>query len=115
VSDAHFRDTAGCHGVAAEPRELSDRLKAPSIHPVKSKGIVPYDDPRWMGDVGMIGTKAVCNAVNRKHYVHGSLNCRECWVASLNLGLCLPDRRAVTPPHTITRMYHVNTIIGRAA
>jgi thiamine pyrophosphate-dependent acetolactate synthase large subunit-like protein len=56
VSDAHFRDTAGCHGVAAEPRELSDRLKAPSIHQVKSKGIVPYDDSCWMGDVGMIGT-----------------------------------------------------------
>jgi hypothetical protein len=30
----------------------------------------------------MIGTKAAGNAVNRKHYVHGSLNCRECWVIS---------------------------------
>lgn len=76
---------------------------------------MPYDDPCWMGDIGMTGTKAASNAVNRKHYVHGSLNCRECWVTSLNLGLCLANRRAVTPPHTIMRMYHVNNIIGRAA
>ncbi len=24
---------------------------------------MPYDDPRWMGGIGMIGTKAVYNAV----------------------------------------------------
>jgi hypothetical protein len=87
----------------------------PSIHSVKSKGILPYDDPCWMGDIGMIGTKAACNAVNRKHYVHGRRNCRECWVTSLNLGRCLADRRAVTPPHTIMRMYYVKNITERAA
>ena len=54
---------AGCHGAAAELRALSDRLKAPLIHSVKGKDIMPYDDPRWMGGIGMIGTKAVYNAV----------------------------------------------------
>jgi pyruvate dehydrogenase (quinone) len=56
---------AGCHGAADELRDLSDRLKAPLIHSVKGKDIMPYDDPRWMGGIGMIGTKAVYDAVMR--------------------------------------------------
>jgi thiamine pyrophosphate-dependent acetolactate synthase large subunit-like protein len=55
----------GCHGAADELRALSDRLKAPLIHSVKGKDIMPYDDPRWMGGIGMIGTRAVYNAVMR--------------------------------------------------
>jgi pyruvate dehydrogenase (quinone) len=54
---------AGCHGAAEELRMLSDRLKAPLIHSVKGKDIMPYDDPRWMGGIGMIGTKADYHAV----------------------------------------------------
>jgi pyruvate dehydrogenase (quinone) len=54
---------AGCHGAADELRALSDRLEAPLIHSVKGKDIMPYDDPRWMGGIGMIGTKAVYDAV----------------------------------------------------
>ena len=54
---------AGCHGAAVELRELSDRLKAPLIHSVKGKDIMAYDDPHWMGGIGMIGSKAVYNAV----------------------------------------------------
>jgi pyruvate dehydrogenase (quinone) len=53
----------GCHGAADELRDLSDRLKAPLIHSVKGKDIMPYDDPRWMGGIGMIGTKAVYDAI----------------------------------------------------
>jgi pyruvate dehydrogenase (quinone) len=53
----------GCRGAADLLRALSDRLKAPLIHSVKGKEIMPYDDPRWMGGVGMIGTKPVYNAV----------------------------------------------------
>jgi pyruvate dehydrogenase (quinone) len=56
---------AGCQGAADELRALADRLKAPLIHSVKGKEIMPYDDPRWMGGIGMIGTKAVYNAVMR--------------------------------------------------
>ena len=54
---------AGCHGAAEELRALSDQLKAPLIHSVKGKDIMPYDDPRWMGGIGMIGTKADYHAV----------------------------------------------------
>jgi pyruvate dehydrogenase (quinone) len=56
---------AGCHGAAEELRALSDRLKAPLIHSVKGKDIMPHDDPRWMGGIGMIGTKADYHAVMR--------------------------------------------------
>src|SRR5258708_25317555 len=54
---------AGCHGTADELRALSDQLKAPLVHSVKGKDIMPYDDPHWMGGIGMIGTKPVYNAV----------------------------------------------------
>jgi pyruvate dehydrogenase (quinone) len=54
---------AGCHGASAELRALSDRLKAPLIHSVKGKDIMAYDDAHWMGGIGLIGTKAVYNAV----------------------------------------------------
>jgi pyruvate dehydrogenase (quinone) len=53
----------GCHGAVDLLRALSDRLKAPLIHSVKGKDIMPYDDPRWMGGIGMIGTKPVYNAI----------------------------------------------------
>jgi pyruvate dehydrogenase (quinone) len=53
---------AGCHGAAEELQALSDRLKAPLIHSVKGKDIMPYGDPRWMGGIGMIGTKPVYHA-----------------------------------------------------
>jgi pyruvate dehydrogenase (quinone) len=56
---------AGCHGAAEELRALSDRLKAPLIHSVKGKDIMPYDDPCWMGGIGMIGTKADYHAVTQ--------------------------------------------------
>ena len=54
---------AGCHGAADELRALSDQLKAPLIHSVKGKDLMPYDDPCWMGGIGIIGTKAAYNAV----------------------------------------------------
>jgi pyruvate dehydrogenase (quinone) len=53
----------GCRGAADLLRDLSDRIKAPLIHSVKGKDIMPYADPRWMGGIGMIGKKAVYNAV----------------------------------------------------
>ena len=56
---------AGCRGSADLLRALSDRLKAPLVHSVRGKELMAYDDPRWMGGLGMIGTKAVFNAVQR--------------------------------------------------
>jgi pyruvate dehydrogenase (quinone) len=54
---------AGCHGAADELRGLSDLLNAPLIHSLKGKDIMLYDDPHWMGGIGMIGTKASYDAV----------------------------------------------------
>ncbi|SDS71447.1 thiamine pyrophosphate-dependent enzyme [Bradyrhizobium canariense] len=56
---------AGCRGVADLLRALSDRLKAPLVHTVRGKEIMNYEDPRWMGGLGMIGTKPVYHAVQR--------------------------------------------------
>jgi pyruvate dehydrogenase (quinone) len=53
----------GCHSAAEELRAFSDRLKAPLVHSVKGKDIMPFDDPRWIGGIGMIGTKAVYHAI----------------------------------------------------
>jgi pyruvate dehydrogenase (quinone) len=54
---------AGCQGSGDDLRQLSDRLKAPLIHSVKGQDIMAYDDPHWMGGIGMIGSKAVYDAV----------------------------------------------------
>jgi pyruvate dehydrogenase (quinone) len=54
---------AGARGTADLLRALSDRLKAPLVHSVRGKEIMAFDDPRWMGGLGMIGTKAVYHAV----------------------------------------------------
>jgi len=54
---------AGCRGAADLLRALSDRLRAPLVHTVRGKELMAYDDPRWMGGLGMIGTKAVYHAV----------------------------------------------------
>src|ERR1700726_2575898 len=53
----------GCRGAGDQLRALSDRLKAPLIHSVKGKDIMPYDEPRWTGGIGMIGTKPAYHAV----------------------------------------------------
>ena len=53
---------AGCRGAAELLRALSDRLKAPLIHSVRGKEMMAYDDPHWMGGLGMIGTRAAYNA-----------------------------------------------------
>jgi len=55
----------GCRGAADELLALSERLKAPLIHTVKGKDILPYDHPRWMGGIGMIGTKPCYQAAQR--------------------------------------------------
>src|SRR6195256_6313666 len=54
---------AGCRGAADLLRALSDRLKAPLIHSFRGKELMADDDPRWMGGLGMIGTKAGYHAV----------------------------------------------------
>lgn len=53
----------GCLGSAELLRALSDKLKAPLIHTYRGKELMAFDDPHWMGGIGMIGTKPVYNAV----------------------------------------------------
>lgn len=54
----------GCRGAGAELRALSDRLKAPLLHTYRGKDILPFDEPLWMGGVGLIGGKPGVDAVN---------------------------------------------------
>ncbi len=54
----------GALGTAELLRALSDKLKAPLVHSVRGKEIMAFDDPRWMGGLGMIGTKPVYDAVH---------------------------------------------------
>jgi pyruvate dehydrogenase (quinone) len=95
---------AGCHGAAEELRALSDRLKAPLIHSVKGKDIMPYDDPRWMGGIGMIGTKADYNAIMDcdlllmlgTDYPYSEFLPRECVVIQVDERALVIGRRAPT-------------------
>lgn len=45
----------GCRGAVPELLALADRLKAPIAHTFRAKDLVAYDDPRWIGGVGLIG------------------------------------------------------------
>lgn len=54
---------AGCRGSEDELKALSDHLRAPLMHTYRAKELLPYDDPRWMGGVGLIGGKPGVDAV----------------------------------------------------
>jgi pyruvate dehydrogenase (quinone) len=92
----------GCHGAANELRALSDRLKAPLIHSVKGKDIMAYDDPHWMGAIGMIGTKPVYNAV-----MHCDL--------LLMLGTDYPYSEFLPPKGSIIQLDDRARVLGRRA
>ncbi len=53
----------GCHGAADQLRALSDRLHAPLMHTFRGKDILHYDDPRWIGGVGLIGGRPGVDAL----------------------------------------------------
>jgi pyruvate dehydrogenase (quinone)/pyruvate oxidase len=54
---------AGCRGSEDALKALSDHLRAPLLHTYRAKELLPYDDPRWMGGVGLIGGKPGVDAV----------------------------------------------------
>jgi pyruvate dehydrogenase (quinone) len=54
----------GCHGAKAELAALSDRLHAPLMHTYRGKDIMAYDDPRWIGGVGLIGGRPGVDALH---------------------------------------------------
>ncbi len=93
---------AGSHGAADELRALSDRLKAPLIHSVKGKDIMPYDDPRWMGGIGMIGTKADYKAM---------MDCD----LLLMLGTDYPDSEFLPRKSIVIQVDERARVIGRRA
>ena len=45
----------GCRGAVNELLMLAEHLKAPIAHTFRAKDMVAYDDPRWIGGVGLIG------------------------------------------------------------
>jgi pyruvate dehydrogenase (quinone)/pyruvate oxidase len=54
---------AGCRGAATELKALGDRLHAPLMHTYRGKELMAYDDPHWIGGVGLIGSRAGVDAV----------------------------------------------------
>lgn len=53
----------GCRGSEAELIELSDRLRAPLMHTYRGQDMLPFNDPHWIGGVGLIGGRAGLDAV----------------------------------------------------
>ena len=53
----------GCRGSEAELIALSDRLRAPLMHTYRAQDMFPYDDPHWIGGVGLIGGQPGVDAV----------------------------------------------------
>jgi pyruvate dehydrogenase (quinone)/pyruvate oxidase len=54
---------AGCRGAANELKALADKLHAPLMHTYRGKELMAYDDPHWIGGVGLIGGRAGVDAV----------------------------------------------------
>lgn len=55
---------AGARGAAAEVLALSDRLKAPVVHTFRGLELFPFDDPRVVGGLGLIGSSAGYDAMH---------------------------------------------------
>ncbi len=54
---------AGCRGATIELKALAERLKAPLMHTYRGKELMAYDDPHWIGGVGLIGGRPGVDAV----------------------------------------------------
>jgi thiamine pyrophosphate-dependent acetolactate synthase large subunit-like protein len=54
----------GAHPAKAEILALADRLKAPIVHTYRALDLYPFDDPRVVGGLGLIGSKAGYDAVH---------------------------------------------------
>jgi pyruvate dehydrogenase (quinone)/pyruvate oxidase len=55
----------GAHPAKAEVLALADRLKAPIVHTYRALDLFAFDDPRVIGGLGMIGSKASYDAVRQ--------------------------------------------------
>lgn len=54
----------GGHSAKAEILALSDRLQAPIVHTYRALDLFAFDDPRVIGGLGLIGSKAGYDAVH---------------------------------------------------
>jgi pyruvate dehydrogenase (quinone) len=54
----------GAHTAKAEILSLADRLKAPIVHTYRALDLFDFDDPRVVGGLGLIGSKAGYDAVH---------------------------------------------------
>ena len=54
----------GAHPAKAEVLALSDKLKAPIVHTYRALDLFRFDDPRVIGGLGLIGSKAGYDAVH---------------------------------------------------
>jgi pyruvate dehydrogenase (quinone) len=54
---------AGCRGAEAELVALSERLQVPLTHTYRAQELLPYTHPRWIGGVGLIGSRGGVDAV----------------------------------------------------
>ena len=54
----------GGHGAQIEIGALSDRLNAPIVHTYRALDLFPFEDPRVIGGLGLIGSKAGYDAVH---------------------------------------------------
>jgi pyruvate dehydrogenase (quinone) len=54
---------AGCRGAERELIALAERLKAPLMHSYRAKELIRYDDPHWIGGVGLVGGRPGVDAV----------------------------------------------------
>jgi pyruvate dehydrogenase (quinone) len=53
----------GCWGAAEELKALAERLQAPLMHTYRGKELMAYDNPHWIGGVGLIGGKPGVDAL----------------------------------------------------
>src|SRR6202042_3563148 len=54
----------GAHAAKAEILALSDKLNAPIIHTYRALDLFAFDDPRVVGGLGLIGSKAGYDAAH---------------------------------------------------
>jgi pyruvate dehydrogenase (quinone)/pyruvate oxidase len=54
---------AGCRGAEPELIALAERLRAPLVHSYRAKELLAYDDPHWVGGIGLVGGRPGVDAV----------------------------------------------------
>ncbi len=56
---------SGCRYLSSELMDFAEKIGAPLIYALKGKGILPDEDPRVMGGLGLLGTKPSVEAMKK--------------------------------------------------